>query len=665
MSKIISDNNLLASLAVFRELNQNGKNTNEILTEFLIDIIKTKQLYSFSVTKINSLLHEMYDFQIPDAVISIALRKVDFLSFEYQLYSISNQTKLSQYDLEEQKQNKIEENNKVFEKLYQYIENKTKRTLNEQEKSHIQHAFASFILDNLVDNGYSNYISAFIIENEENKEFMNTLKTIKEGVILYVGLKYNPHIQAEKPWNTKLTIYLSMEIIFHIAGYNGSLFQTLFKDLYELIKEINSKKKYIYLKYLHETETEIESYFYSAECIVQGKSGFAATTSAMRNIVNGCKDLVNVIAKKKQLFDLLNKMGILKEESDEIYGEESHKYNVITSSLLKKYAGNIDRDSFDDTMNKLNYISVKRGKREQNNFENIGYILLTESRKINGIAWDEEVKEKGQVPLATNMQFLTNKLWFKLNKGFGDGKYPISFNVTTKAQILLSSHISEKLTNGYSELQKEVSSGQINEETALKVLYELKSRMKLPEEIHESNIPSVLSTLEETLDEYVLDHENTIKIAKETTQENIKLQKSLEESLLSKEKKEKEAEHYKQKYLQEQIDKFNILDKKKNDIDKKSDTIFKREQILGFLAYFASLIFLASRYIDWNIFEKWAWVASSLLLPPMIFIFKSKIKIIAKVMENRKKVILNNLYMKDHINIEEYEELKTRNKKFN
>jgi hypothetical protein len=73
-----SNNKLLASYALFKELTKNGKHIHDVLSDFLIDIIQSKQLFTFSVSKINGYLKEIYEFQIPDAVIKTLLKKLNF-----------------------------------------------------------------------------------------------------------------------------------------------------------------------------------------------------------------------------------------------------------------------------------------------------------------------------------------------------------------------------------------------------------------------------------------------------------------------------------------------------------------------------------------------------------------------------------------------------------
>lgn len=659
MNNKISDSNLLASLAVFRQLQESGKSINDILNEFIVDIIKTNGLYSFSSKEVNDLLNETYDFQIPDAVVALSLKKIDALIHKNGLFTINDSSKLDFFNIEKQKHLNTEKHMLLISQLYEYIELKNNKKLSDKDKNDIEHALSNFILDNRIDNGYSDFISAFIIENKNNSEFIRTWDTIREGLVLYTGLKYNPNLQT-KIWNSTLTIYLNMEIIFHFAGYNGTLYKTLIDDLYSLIKEINAKQKYIHLKYLPETKNEIESFFYSAENIIN-KGSNTIVRPAMRDIINGCKCSSDILIKKEKLFILLSTSGIIEENVEDIYGTQNHKFNITTNILFKKYK---EIEDVENITKKLNYISIKRGEREQNNFENIGYIILTEARNINLVAWDETIKEQGQVPLATNMQFLTNKFWFKLNKGFGRKDCPISFKITTKAQILLSSHLTEKIKNSYIELQQQINNGSITEDIALKVLCELKTRSKLPEELQDENMNDVISSLDLTLDDYILEHENVKKLAFESKNKSIELEEILQNTAEEKKqleferenitqkntqlrqsliKKENEAQNYKEKYLLQQQEKLSIFVQKKEKSEKKLDFI---SSSLKFIFVILVLVIFVKTAIllEWdNDTQKIIWIIS-VSLTILSYFYRNKIEFIKEIILNIRKLIQSGLY---------------------
>lgn len=61
------------------------------------------------------------------------------------------------------------------------------------------------------------------------------------------------------------------------------------------------------------------------------------------------------------------------------------------------------------------------------------------------LAHQSKVKfEEDDIPFAKDIDFITNKFWFKLKKGFSNkSSLPKSFDVVTKAQIILSSQLNQ------------------------------------------------------------------------------------------------------------------------------------------------------------------------------------------------------------------------------
>ena len=91
----------------------------------------------------------------------------------------------------------------------------------------------------------SKYISAFVIKNQGNAAFTNGLNLIKEGVILYQGIKFTADINELGKWNSELTIFLSTEHLFNALGFNGILYQQIFDDFDKLVSEINFSGTFI------------------------------------------------------------------------------------------------------------------------------------------------------------------------------------------------------------------------------------------------------------------------------------------------------------------------------------------------------------------------------------------------------------------------------------
>ncbi len=260
MNRVKEENRLLASLAVFRELYDVEKDVYGIISTFLNEIIRNECLYSFSLNEITEKLNSIYEFEIPPAVVKTSLTRLKFIEKEKTNYLVSDVSKIRTKSINETQKDIELLNQSIFEKLLTFIEEKVSRKLSTQEKEKISHSFCSFLLDKSNDDEYIEYITTFILENDKDTSFKKQLNLIREGVIIYTGIKFNNNLSDVGSWNTELTIYLETEILFHLAGFNGELFKNLAMDFISLVREINTKakKKLIQLKYFNEVRTEID-----------------------------------------------------------------------------------------------------------------------------------------------------------------------------------------------------------------------------------------------------------------------------------------------------------------------------------------------------------------------------------------------------------------------
>lgn len=303
MNKTLEESKCLASLAVFRELYNLEKDIYSIISEFLSELIVSTSKHSFNLTEITSELNITYDFSIPEAVIKTSLNRLPFLSKLNGIYSVENLAEIKSKQLNNKKDSIQESNEKIIGNLFNFIENQENKILSEKDKKEIVHSLISFLIDSANGNNYSEYISAFIISNQDDEYFKNRLNTIKEGVVLYSGIKFNNNINELGQWKSDLTIFIETEILFHFAGYNGVLYQTLWNDFFEYVKEINRKHpNRIKLKYFGDVKGEIERFFKKAEYIIEGKDKPNPKITAMNTILNGCDSPADIVSKKLNFF---------------------------------------------------------------------------------------------------------------------------------------------------------------------------------------------------------------------------------------------------------------------------------------------------------------------------------------------------------------------------
>jgi hypothetical protein len=143
----------------------------------------------------------------------------------------------------------------------------------------------------------------------------------------------------------------------------------------------------------------------------------------------------------------------------------------------------------------------------------VAAILLTEKWLVRSVAFSEEVYEgKGFVPYATNIEFLTERLWFKLNKGFGKNPTPHSFDVITKAKIVISSQFNNKISDEYNKLNKKYKSGEIDEKSTALLIAELRQKSFNPDAIDYGRLDEAINAVSGSLVENALREKASLQL---------------------------------------------------------------------------------------------------------------------------------------------------------
>lgn len=246
MKEIKEESKLLASLVVFRELYDKQKDIYGVIAEFLKEIIGSNGKHRFNATEITNLLNNTFDFSLPEAVVNTALRRLGFPKKDG-FFIVQNLPMSDNKEVIRLQEQNLDSNEELIANLFSFIEKEKAAVLSDDNKTSIVRSFCSFLLDDSNLLAYSEYISGFVIKNKNDVGFKKSLNKIREGVILYSGIKYS-NLSEIGSWRTNLTIYLDTEILFHFAGYNGELFKSLFEDFFKYVKEINNKAKKLVLR---------------------------------------------------------------------------------------------------------------------------------------------------------------------------------------------------------------------------------------------------------------------------------------------------------------------------------------------------------------------------------------------------------------------------------
>ncbi|MFC1603178.1 hypothetical protein ACFL3U_06395, partial [Pseudomonadota bacterium] len=381
----MQENKLLASVVLFRELYDSDKDIYDVIAELIKAAIFFENKQSFNTTEVTQLLEDVFSFQIPESVVKTTLKnrlknQEHIILSKDGVYTLNPEIELNSTSLSDELKSTTNKQDEITDDLISYIEYASKSDINEDEKATIIDSFRSYLLDGAVEEKYVDYISSYIITRQETPGLTDILNAVREGFVLYNGVRYTPDLNDIGLWKTELTIYLDTEHLFNSAGLNGTLYKQLFDDFHNLVKEINqSGKKYITLKYFSECKDEVDGFFHVAEMIYEGKFSLDPSKNAMISILENCRSKSDILEKKAKFYSQLGSKRISIEERENFY--DDHKYNIEDESLVNKIKQQVEDSG--RVFNEEKCIKVLKAFTRINNlrkgvnsgaFEKTGYI---------------------------------------------------------------------------------------------------------------------------------------------------------------------------------------------------------------------------------------------------------------------------------------------------
>lgn len=623
----MNEKNLLASLAVFRELYNKETDIWSIIASFLNDLIIQNQLKTFTISQISILFNETFEFNIPSSVIKSSLNKLSYLSKSQNSYIVNEDIEKEKIVLKDKAL--IEHSHSsIFSSLTAFVEKEKKKKLTQSEEKKLQHNFCNFLLDESNGEEYIEYITSFIVDNENNEDFVKKINVIREGVILHSGLKYTNEFTDFNDfgnWRKELVIFLDTEIIFHLMGYNGEIYKDIAHDFLKFTKEINSKsaqKKYIKLQYFPEVKSEIEGFFTKAKHIFERNESLNPRVTAMVDILKDVKSQSDLLNKKSDLFTFLSRNGI--EENSitiDVTKSENYEFNIISQEVIQEVNTSLGIDNCESILETFNKISILRRNSNEENFENVRYILLSGNSKTLRAAFNTSINERFRIPLATNLNFIINRFWFKLNKGFSQKDFPSSFNIITKSQIILSKILNENIGEKYDELQLKFKNGEITKEQATNRIKDLRVSAKKPEEIKREITREVLDFITlDSLEDYIEKQSHYKEKSKKFDSLNIELEEKKKHSIQLKE----QLIQSKKELVNEKKQIINNYNFAKVNADNSSIKYVKyiRTILVMLIILFYGLLIAAIFYYGWDDMEKYTFMLG---IPSIVILLCAKI----------------------------------------
>lgn len=491
----MKDFSFLSSLALFKELYREKKgNIYNIIERFVFSAAKERGLTSFDKSTMAKILEEMYHIELPDAVIQRSLTNSSFFKYKAGDYLV-----LQEYQNDNSINSELEDNelffNKIKQELIENVESKKLVSLKIEEKQRLIDTLYNYLLakndaQDDIDNNLQ-YIASYFVEKEADEDFMCKLSSIKEGLIIYNGIKYSSK-DSDTSWLANTILFLDVEYLFSAYGYNGEIYQKYFFDFYQLVQEINDKSpskngiKKIRLYYLGKTKDVIEKFFHKAQLIKQNKDRLDPSNSAMKEIVNSCKDDYDVIRRKAEFYAKLKELGI------ELYNEginvlEFPNYIFEQSKLIDDISRQ-ENENTETTLDLLyiaDVVSILRSGCNYGKIEKCGYAFLSNSNLSKRISKKiQEIYPECKLSPFRQLDVFTDLLWFKLKKGIVGGSVYASYNIINRSKVVVSSLLHEKISNSYNELLASNESDDI-----LKGMYaQLRINEFKPDSINSDNI---------------------------------------------------------------------------------------------------------------------------------------------------------------------------------
>lgn len=491
----MEDQRLLASVALFRKLYDNQKDSYDVLAEFIRAAINIKSLWSFTVDDCSKALKNNFGFKIPTAVLKSCLKRrlKDELELSHGIYGITAKFEKSE-TLEDEIRLAQEEQDHIILELIDFVSDSKEKPLSLEEENTLRDDFRQFFLGGARPGKYHVDIGKFILSKSRDLAFTRKLNHLEEGLVLYQGIEYSPDIGAINSWRSDYSIYLDTEILFWANGYDGVLFESLFKEFIELVKEVNlkaSNEAKIHIKYFPETKQEVDSIFSAAEHLFKERRLADPSRTAMQHLLSDCKSRSDIIAKRGMFYSLLDRYKITQEADLDYYNPpEFNCESCETLDILTREFTQVASEKIANALKFFTKINYLRGGISNRGLEHSKAILVSGKNLYRNLAWHSKVMQaEGAIPFSTDLDYLTERFWFKLGKGFGENtKSLVSFDIVARAQIILSTQVSSKVSGEFKELIRRVEAGQMQTNDANFIIADLKTKTIKPEELSAESI---------------------------------------------------------------------------------------------------------------------------------------------------------------------------------
>ena len=456
-------NNLLASIALFGIYRNKNLDTYDLVAQYISAVIAQKEYSTFKPDTMQSDLKELYQIDIPIGVInSVCRNRIEGITLKNKEFICDL---LPKDEIEKEYKELAADYDQLFTPLIAFIRKDTQ----DYDDQTIKDNFAEYLVVGSIDNTkLNNLYAAFISSNQDNRDIRQKIDLLSSGLISYNGLSYTDTAGNSGAWTDKLTIYLDTEFLFSCAGYNGDYAQAVFQELYNLVKEINvsyrrrTKKEdnLVVLKYLKDTRERYLALINSAKAYIEHKGTPDPSKRALIKIISESPSVFDVETHRAKIDAAIkDTYHIQYDDTEYTYGTD-RKYVIFDKETVTTLAKDYNPKQEEATTKKLDYyarvytiINGLRGGKNVGIFEKCQHIFLTGSRIGRGASMAVRPDNKS-VTVATDIDFLVSRFWFKLNKQLVPNHIPVSLDIVARSQAVLTREVSRKVKILYEELRQ-------------------------------------------------------------------------------------------------------------------------------------------------------------------------------------------------------------------
>lgn len=630
-------NEQIAAISVFGAYKSENRDAYDVIADFVKASISVKKEIEITPEILQGNIKELYSLNIPISIIKGVIRNRlnNIMSKSGGRYIVNI---LPQNDIS----SKINELLKTYEVILSGLKSFLYETLKKDSISKfnddfIVSQFAKFIIDDYADEYLTPYFSAYIISKKDEKEFRTYFERFAAGLVTYYGLQYfdNSSNLGSWPKNCRLIIFLDTEFLFDCAGYNDPYYKKIFDEFKSLVDEINKpykEKPVIELRCLSETKSTFDRVINTAKTLVEKKQAPDPSKEAMLKIIRESKDEFDVETHKAFILSEIKKTNIAFDTNDYSSFSVDPRYVIFGKEEFENYVNEYSSSSLDNTETKIDYytkvltiINGLRGGVPKSNFENCRYIFLSNSRIGHRISYDQAIDNNNAVPLATDIDWLVSRFWYKLNKSFASTRIPLSLDIVARSQASLSEDVCAVIKKRFDDIKKKNLADDVKQE-----LYA--SIRTIPKEIElydSTNLPEIIDF-----------------ISYDDTEAYITAQYKIKESAARSEENEREIQKTKAELetTQELMSLFKkentLLKRDKRHTDhKKIVRRIKAHYIIGNIIYWMLFMFIVFfigfiAYRSCNSSNIWNWLWSiiidaSTIVGYFLFIHKKSHKIVS------------------------------------